>query len=179
MRIRLLWPWLVVLGLILNVNARAQVNGRGGEGHALTITGCVQREVDVLRTSPGNLGLANEFVLIRSSAKSASATQATTGHGATAAGAAEDAAATSGPYGTVYRLSGDQEKELKDRVGQQVEITASFDSDTDARLEAQRRATAPKAASTPDRRPEAKDVPTMKIQSIRTLGGACSGPPVK
>ncbi len=178
MRMRLSWACVVVVGLTLVANARAQVTGRSAGGQALTITGCVQREVDVLRTSPGNLGLADEFVLIRSSAKAASAAPATPGREGAARGV-EDAAATSGPYGRVYRLSGDQEKQLKDHVGQQVEITASFDSDTDARIEAQRDAAAPKTASTPDRRPEAKDVPKMSVQSIRPLGGACSGPAQK
>jgi len=140
--------FVVLVAFALGSSAQGQV---GTSRQSMTITGCVGREVDVLRTSPGNLGLADEFVLIRPSAKQEMAAR-------------------------VYRLSGDLEKQLKDRVGQQVEITASFDSDDDARLEAARDEASAKAAKTPDRRPEAKDVPKMTIQSIHPLGTTCAAP---
>jgi hypothetical protein len=142
----------------------------------MTVTGCVQREVDVLRTSPGNLGLSDEYVLIRSSVKSTSPSSAgrpaTTG---TTRGSTEDAAATSGPSGRVYRVTGDKERQLEGQLGRQIEITASFDSDADASLEARGDTMSPKPAGTPDRRPTAHDVPEIVIHSVRPLGIACAG----
>jgi hypothetical protein len=176
MKIKLLCFSIVLMGLV-RADARAQdASGRPATPpQTVTLVGCVQREVDVLRTSPGNLGLANEFILVRTSVKPDSATgKAAAAATGTAGRATEDAAAASGPYGRIYRLSGDQEAQLKDHVAEQVEIAASFETDKDAQLEAQRDVAPSKTASTPDRRPEAKDVPKMVIQSIRPLGTGCA-----
>lgn len=157
----------------LGLHAQGRAANPSRTDQTITVIGCVQREVDVLRTSPGNLGLANEYVLARSSIKPDAS--GSSGGSAGSGTRGRDAVATSGPSGRVYRLTGDKERDLKAQVGKEVEIIGSFDSDADAKLEAKRNVAPPASARTEARPPASHDVPEILIQSIRPLGNACAG----
>src|SRR4029079_14098069 len=89
---------------------------------SISVAGCVQKESSVLKRTPiaGNIGMDDEFVL--TNAKPSTAADALKPD------VAPEPTATSGAtggFGTVYRLTGDKEKELKIYVGQRVEITGA------------------------------------------------------
>jgi hypothetical protein len=172
---------LGVASTALGLHAQGRAANPSRTDQTITVIGCVQREVDVLRTSPGNLGLANEYVLARSSIKpdASGSSGGSAGSGTRSGTRGRDAVAASGPFGRVYRLTGDKERDLKAQIGKEVEIIGSFDSDADAKLDAERNVAPPAAARTEDRRPASHDVPEILIQSIRPLGNACTGTIVK
>jgi hypothetical protein len=136
---------------------------------AVTVSGCVQKETDVLKRTPivGNVGMGDNFVL----------THATLGPGATSADkpmsdappattTADTTASTD--FGKVYRVTGEKEKELKAYVGQRVEITGAFKHDTDTKSELGSIGTSGKPGElTPANTPE------ITIASIRVLEGSC------
>lgn len=91
----------------------------------MTIAGCVQKESAVLKRNPGlgNVGMDDEFVVTFAVLNPATEGQKPD------AEQKPDAVGTSGAagnFGKVFRLTGDKEKELKNYVGQRVEITGSM-----------------------------------------------------
>src|SRR5262245_21940101 len=102
---------------------------------AVTITGCVQKETDVLKRPAvaTNIGMGDEFVITNTTMG-----PATTTAEPPAATPEPKAEGTSGKtnFGRVYRLTGDKEDSLKTYVGKRVEITGSFKHDADARAAA-------------------------------------------
>src|SRR5262249_34066175 len=90
-----------------------------------TFVGCVQKESSVLKRKPvaANIGMEDEFVLTFAKAGPAAAADAPKPDAPPEPAAA---AAAPGNFGTVYRVTGDKEKELKSLVGQRVEITGTI-----------------------------------------------------
>ncbi|HTM25582.1 MAG TPA: hypothetical protein VL225_10350 [Vicinamibacterales bacterium] len=89
----------------------------------ITVAGCVQQESAVLKRNPiaGSVGMGDEFVLTFASLNPGPATT-------TEPAPAEPVGTSGSPgnFGTVYRVTGDKEKELKSYVGQRVEVTGTF-----------------------------------------------------
>jgi hypothetical protein len=88
------------------------------EPAVMTIGGCVQKESAVLKRNPalGNIGMDDEFVLTFSELNPGKETAKQRAAEATPVGS----------FGKVFRVSGDKERDLKNYVGQRVEITGSM-----------------------------------------------------
>ena len=133
----------------------------------LTLTGCVQKETDVLKggLTSSMPGMADEFVLTAvTPAASAAGDQPrpeprpTEGVGTAGAKSA----------GKVYRMTGDKEKDLKSYVGQRVQIVGAFKNPADANRE-------PAATGTSGRELTRENTPEITIQSISPASGTCPG----
>jgi hypothetical protein len=189
----------VVFSLIVSAQAPAQQSTPSPTGQAaatsdqhdqqkdatspqsITVSGCVLKESSVLK--PGALGTAtmgagmgDEFVL----------TQAKLNESTTATEKPEAGAATTPPnepvgtsgtendFGKVYRLTGDKEGDLKNYVGQRVEIMGMFKHDEDAKAEAGAVGTGGHAGEL-----TAANTPEITITSITPSTGSCSVPAIK
>ena len=134
---------------------------------AVNVAGCVQKESSVLKRSPvaANIGMDDEFVI--TFAKSVPPPDVPVPEGQ----AAPDPAAAPGApgnFGTVYRLTGDKEKELKSYVGQRIEITGSFKVKDKIADSMSSIGTSGKTEATPDNTAE------IAIDTIRPVSGTCA-----
>jgi hypothetical protein len=146
---------------------------------SITVSGCVLKESSVLK--PGALGTAtmgagmgDEYVL----------TQARLNDSATATEQPEAGAATKEPnepvgtsgtessFGKVYRLTGDKEGDLKNYLGQRVQIVGMFKHEEDAKAE-----TGP--VGTTGGELTKANTPEITITSITPSSGSCSASAVK
>jgi len=135
---------------------------------SVSFAGCVQKESSVVKRNPvaGDVGMDDEFVL--TFARPAPPPGAEPKPDVT-----PEPTGTSGSignFGTVYRLTGEREKDLKSYIGQRVEISGTVkekDKITDAMSSV---GTSGKTEITPSNTAE------ITIDSIRPVGGAC--PPV-
>jgi hypothetical protein len=102
----------------------ASAGRQAAPSSAVTIAGCVQKESAVLKRSAaaGDMGMGDEFVLVQAALNPPSTPT-------------DETPTASGPFGKVYRATGDKEAELKAYVGQRVEITGAFKNDDDAKAE--------------------------------------------
>jgi hypothetical protein len=100
-------------------DARSQA-GSEREG-MVTVTGCIQKERDVLDTR--GMGVGDEFVLANVGKDSKDS------HAASAAGAT--AAAEHSAHGGMYTLTGDKEDDLESMVGKRVEIVGRLEHQGD------------------------------------------------
>jgi len=151
----------------------AAADQKSAQPATITVAGCVQKETDVLKrpAAAGNVGMGDEFVL----------TMAVLNPPAAAAEPAapakpDEPAGTSGTTapGKVFRVTGDKENELKNYVGQRVEITGAFKHEADAKRELGPAGTSGATAAadlTPDKTPE------ISIASIRPASGSCPTSP--
>lgn len=138
------------------------------EPPVITVSGCVQKETDVLKRTglAGSIGLVDEFVLTSASNRPAAPEPAEP--------RPDEPTGTSGLIaspGKVYRLTGGKEPDLRSFVGQRVEINGAIKRPSaDARdLEPARRGNS-YAELTPDKTPE------ITIASIKPVSGTCSLP---
>jgi hypothetical protein len=144
----------------------------------ITVSGCVQKETDVIKSSQaaGNIGLGDEFVLTHSKVMTGSQPPKAHAPEPQVPPAPTDTSGA-GDTGKVYRVTGDKEKELKDHVGQRVEITGKFKHEADARRELG-------AIGTSGKPPAATgelttgNTPEITIESIKMTAASCS-PQVK
>jgi hypothetical protein len=133
----------------------------------VSFVGCVQKESSVLKRNPvaANIGMEDEFVLTFAKPAPAPGTDEPKPE------AKPETTATSGSpsnFGTVYRLTGDKEKELKSLVGQRVEISGSIkdkEKTTDALSSI---GTSGKTELTPANTAE------ITIEAIRPASGSCA-----
>jgi hypothetical protein len=135
--------------------------------NAVTIVACVQKESDVLKprmSMPATPGSGDEFVLTNSAMKSDTPAEAATA----AAAPAQPSMATANSFGKVYRATGDREKELKQYVGQRVEVVAVFKDAADAAATG----TSGSAAVTGEL--TVANAPELTIQSITPAPGSCA-----
>ena len=141
----------------------------GADSPAITVAGCVQNESGVLKANPVSrgIGMGDEFVIV----------QAVLSRGGTDKPAEPPAAepgttpAAPGNFGKVYRVTGDKESELKNYVGQRVEIAGTFKHDEDAKAELGAIGTSGRTPST-ELTPE--NTPEITITAIRPVSGACA-----
>lgn len=142
----------------------------GADSPAITVAGCVQNESGVLKGNPVSrgVGMGDEFVIVQAMLSRGADKPATT-----EPPAAEPAAppAAPGNFGKVYRVTGDKESELKNYVGQRVEISGMFKHDEDAKAELGAIGTSGRTPST-ELTPE--NTPEITITAIRPVSGACA-----
>lgn len=93
----------------------------------VTVTGCIQKERDVLDTR--GMGVGDEFVLTNVGKEPADS-PASSAAGATATASATDAAEPSA-HGGMYTLTGDKEDDLESMVGKRVEIMGRLEHEGD------------------------------------------------
>ena len=130
----------------------------------VTVTGCVQNESDVLKSTMPKTGMGDEFVLTHSMIHT----------GTSAAQAAPTQPQTSATAeNKIYRVTGDQETSLKAHLGQKVEIAGTFKSESDARTELGAIGTSGKPPATPAE-PTAMNTPEITISSIKVIGDSCT-----
>ena len=143
----------------------------GAQSPVERFEGCVQKESSVLKRNPvaANVGMDDEFVITFAKA-------AVPGGDIPKSEVPPEPKATSGSpgnFGTVYRLTGDKEKELKSLVGQRVEVSGSIkdkEKMTDALSSV---GTSGKVELTPANTAE------ISIDSIRPLTGGSCAPLIK
>ncbi len=133
----------------------------------VTVVGCVQKEADVLKRTPltGAAGMGDEFVLTHAMLKpdAASADRPAQPEPAPVGTSGTDP-------GTVYRVTGDKEKDLKDYIGQRVEITGAFKQNTDAKSEMGSIGTSGKPGEL-----NPANTAEISIESFRATSGSCAG----
>jgi hypothetical protein len=187
-----------VFSLIVSAQAPAQQSPPSPTGQAtatsdqqkdatspqsITVSGCVLKESSVLKrgalgTATMGAGMGDEYVL----------TQAKLSDSTTATEKPEAGAATTPPnepvgtsgseksFGKVYRLTGDKENDLKNYVGQRVEIVGMFKHEEDAKAETGAVGTSGRA---PSGELTAENTPEFTITSITPATGSCSVPAIK
>jgi len=150
---------------------------------SITLSGCVLKESSVLKrgavgTATMGAGMGDEFVLTQ--AKLSDATTATEKPETEPAPAQpNEPVGTSGVgnnFGKVYRLTGDKENDLKNYIGQRVQIVGMFKHEEDAKAETG-------AVGTGGRAPTGElttaNTPEITITSIAPSTGSCSVPAIK
>lgn len=179
MSIRRMWPALAFAAAFGGavVLAQSQQPPAAADQHqatpseAITVAGCVQQESAVLKRNPaaGNIGMGDEFVLTNSVKGSAAGANDVPKPDVSEPAAPIGTSGSAGNFGTVYRLTGDKESELKGYVGKRVEITGSFKHEDKA-------ADALGAAGTSGRLGELTPANTREItiDSIKPVSGSCS-----
>jgi hypothetical protein len=136
---------------------------------AVSLAGCVQKESAVLKRNPaaGNFGMNDEFVLTFAAITPATGeTPKPEGQPSPAAGGTSNAP---GNFGRVYRVTGDKEAELKNYVGQRVQITGTFKSKDEA---ADAMSSVGTTGRTGDLTPA--NTPEITITSITPTSGTCA-----
>ena len=135
---------------------------------AVTLSGCVQNESAVLQRNPaaGNLGMGDEFVLTFAAVNPAAGETAKPEVQPSPAGGTPGAP---GNFGKVYRMTGDKEKELKNYVGQRVQITGTFKSKEDA---ADAMSSVGTTGRTGDLTPA--NTPEITITTVTPASGTCA-----
>ena len=143
----------------------------------VTITGCVQRETDYRRARDAGrggvagtgVGAANEFVLINASMGTASRATGTTG----AAGSAPTGTGVVAT-GAAYELTGTNERQVAQYVGQRVEISGKLKA---AEVGTSGRPTGGETAGKP---PEGIEIAgqdlklrEVEVASVRQVTGTC------
>lgn len=179
MSIRRMWPALVFALSFgaAGVVAQSQQPAVSADQHqatpseTVTIAGCVQKESAVLKRNPvaGNVGMDDEFVLTHAAKGSAPGANDVPKPDVSEPPAAVGTSGMAGNFGTVYRLTGDKESELKGYVGQRVEITGSFKHEDKAADAMSAAGTSGKAGDlTPANTPE------ITIEAIKPVSGTCA-----
>jgi hypothetical protein len=182
-----------VFSLIVSAQAPAQQNSpppttsptetSDQQTSLITVTGCIFNESSVLKrgavgaAAAMGAGSGDEFVL----------TQATVGDSPTATEKPE-AEATATPhepvgtsgtdvnFGKVYRLTGNQESDLKNYVGKRVEIVGTFKNADDAKAETGAVGTSGMVAAG---ELTAANTPELTIRSITPSTGSCSASAIR
>ena len=155
----------------------AQSGARASADGQMTITGCVQREVDYRRARDAGgggvagtgVGAGNEFILTDTSP-------------ASSAGAATEPASPTGTSGsksaTAYELTGPNEGQLAPYVGKRVEVSGTLKAaEVGAGGQPTGGATAGKPPSGVDVASKDLQLRELEITSVREATGTC--PPVK
>ena len=140
-----------------------------GDAQAVTVIGCVQPETAVMKRTPvaGNVGMGDEYVVTFARLNPGAGTDTPKPDVPTPAEPTGTAGSTG--FGKVYRLTGDQEKDLKGYVSQRVEIVGRFKDKDKMKDELSSIGTSGRAGElTPDNTPE------IVIDSFKPGSGACT-----
>jgi hypothetical protein len=136
----------------------AQDQPRTSQARAVTVEGCVMREADVPGRRPNvaeRAGVAEDYILTSTKMIKGSAPA-----GTTAARTAETPTGTSGSPAAMYEIEGIDDQELKQHVGQRVQIDGMFEN-------------ADRATATPERGTPADDLVEIRGTTIRKVAGEC------
>lgn len=142
---------------------------------AIKVAGCVQSEMSVLKRDPaaGDAGMSDEFVLTQAQLNpKAGSTDQPQPEAQPPAGAPIGTSGSPGNFGKVYRVTGDQEKELKGLVGKRVEITGTFKRDEDAAAELAAVGTSGRVISGAL---TTENTPEITIVAFKPVAGSCGG----
>jgi hypothetical protein len=148
------------------------------QDQTITLVGCVQREADYRRTADAGrggaagtgIGVDNEYILVNASPSGAAAAGEARAVGGGATGGASTAVGTG-----AYELTGPNEGQLKQYVGQRVEITGKLKA---AETTATGRPTGGATAGTP---PSGIDVASkdlrlseVEVATVKPATGTCT-----
>jgi len=133
---------------------------------AVTVSGCVQKESLVLKRTPvaANVGMDDEFVLTFAKQGPAAASEPAPDEPKPEATGTSGSA---GNFGTVYRLTGDKEKDLKSYVGQRVEISGAL-------KDKEKTTDTMSSIGTSGRELTPANTAEITIDTIKPLSGACT-----
>lgn len=125
----------------------------------VTVEGCIMREADVPGRKPNiaeRAGIAEDYILTSTKMIKGSAPRATTQPrpGDTPTG-------TSGTRAAMYEIEGINDEQLKQHVGQRVQIEGTFQN-------------VDRATATPEQRTPADDLVELRGTTIRKVPGDCS-----
>jgi hypothetical protein len=136
---------------------------------SVSLAGCVQKESAVLKRNPaaGNIGMDDEFVL--TFAAVTPATGETPKAEVKPSPAAGGTPSAPGNFGRVYRVTGEKESELKNYVGQRVQITGTFKNKNDA---ADAMSSVGTTGRTGDLTPA--NTPELTITTVTPASGTCA-----
>ncbi len=140
-----------------------------GDAQTVTVTGCVQPETAVLKRTPvaGNIGMGDEYVVTFATLNPGAGTDMPKPDVQTPPPSTGAAGSTG--FGKVYRLTGDQEKDLKGYVSQRVEIVGRFKDKDKTKDELSSIGTTGRTGDlTPDNTPE------IVIDSFKPGAGSCT-----
>jgi hypothetical protein len=168
---------IMACGLTLTAQAPAASADQKDTSPAITITGCVQKESDVLKRNPvaANIGMGDEFVLTHAAVTPAPGSNEAPKPDVQAPPSAIGTSGSATTFGQVYRVTGDKETELKTYVGQRVSIVGRVkakEGTTDKMSSIGTSGKAAEGAWTPENTPE------LLIDSVATASGTCT-PAVK
>jgi hypothetical protein len=148
---------------------------------SITVSGCVQPESSVLKpgamgTATMGAGMGDEYVITQAKLSDTSATEKPeAGAAATQPNEPVGTSGTEGSFGKVYRLTGGKEADLKNYVGQRVEIVGMFKNADDAKGETG-------AVGTSGSELTKANTPEITITSVTPSSGStgsCSAPAIK
>lgn len=156
------------------IAAQQAADTQKSDAGAITVSGCIQKENDVLKKNPvtANLGMSDEFVITHATltkdqapaAEPKSETQPPPSASAETSGSASN-------FGKVFRLTGPQEQDLKAFVGQKVEIAGTFKNADDAKAELGAVGTSGRAVPG---EPTVENSPEITVTSVKPVAGTCS-----
>jgi hypothetical protein len=131
---------------------------------ATTLTGCLYREDQVPGRKPNiaeKAGVLEDYILADATASSAQPPTA----------GAPQATGTSGTRGSMYKVEGPSDEQLKALVGKRVQVTG--------RIDPERSPSGPTTTPQPDRGPGPDDInlPEVEASSIREVAGTCPATP--
>ena len=132
---------------------------------AATLTGCLYRENQIPGRKPNiaeKAGVLEDYILADASASGAQPSTP---------GAPPQATGTSGTRGSMYKVEGPSDEQLKALVGKRVQVTG--------RIDPERGPSGPTTAPQPDRGPGPDDInlPEVEASSIREVAGTCPAIP--
>jgi hypothetical protein len=132
---------------------------RTSQARAVTVEGCIMREADVPGRRPNvaeRAGVAEDYILTSTKMIKGSAPA-----GTAATRTAETPTGTSGSQGTMYEIEGIDDQQLKQHVGQRVQIDGMFEN-------------VDRAAAAPERGTPADDLVEIRGTTIRKVAGECA-----
>lgn len=141
-----------------------------GDAQTVTVTGCIQPETAVLKRTPvaGNIGMGDEYVVTFATLNPGAGTDIPKADVQTPPPESPGASAATG-FGKVYRLTGDQEKDLKGYVSQRVAIVGRFKDKDKMKDELSSIGTSGRTGE-----PTPENTPEIVIDSFKPEAGACT-----
>lgn len=130
-----------------------------------SLTGCLYREAQIPGRKPNiaeKAGVLEDYILADASGSSAQPPTA----------GPPQATGTSGARGSMYKVEGPSDEQLKALVGKRVQVTG--------RIDPERGPSGPTTAAQPDRGPGPDDInlPEFEASSIKEVAGTCPAAPV-
>jgi hypothetical protein len=142
-------------------------------GLVVTVIGCVQPETSVIKGNPmtSATGMGDEFVLTNSKlSKGTSAMDEPTTPTEPTTAPPVGTSGSPSNFGRVYRVTGDKENDLKQYVGQRVQISGAFKKDEDAKNELSAVGTSGRSGDL-----TRENTPEITIIAVKPTAGSCTG----
>jgi|SRR5262245_26435570 len=155
------------------IAAQQAADTQKSEAGPITVSGCIQKENSVLKKNPisANVGMSDEFVITNATLKKDQAAAEPKSEAEPPASAPVGTSGSASNFGKVFRLTGQQEQDLKAFVGQRVEIAGTFKNDDDAKAELGAVGTSGRAVPG---EPTVENTPEITVTSVKPVAGTCS-----